>query len=179
MKKIMIIVMMLAAWPALAQTSTSFKVEEHVFNAGGHPSDGDVMASTGFRITLDAIGESVGGSGLNSASFRMDGGFGVAYSPPGEIQGLGFTDHETLTWNREKSAGVYNLYRDQISNLSGLGSGSCEQNDLPGETATDFSVPAQNTGYFYLVTVENRIGEEGTKGSDSADNVRPNLSACP
>jgi hypothetical protein len=179
MKKIVIVILMLATWPVLAQTSTSFKAEENVFNAGGHPSGGAVMASTGFRITLDAIGESVGGSGLSSASFRMDGGFGAAYRPPGEIQGLGFTDHETLTWNPEKSAGVYNLYRDLISNLSGLGYGSCEQNDLPGATTTDVSTPAENNGYFYLVTAENRIGEEGTKGSDSSDSVRQNLPACP
>jgi hypothetical protein len=137
------------------------------------------MTSAGFRITLDAIGENVVGSGLSSASFRMDGGFGAAYLPPGEIQGLGFTDHETLTWNPEKSAGVYNLYRDLISNLSGLGYGSWEQYDLHGETATDASTPAQSDGYFYLVTAENRINEEGTKGNDNADVVRQNLALCP
>ena len=75
-----------------AQTSAGFKVEEHVFNAGGHATN-----SPSFRITMDAIGESATGSAINSTAFRMEGGLVAAYTPPGEVPGLGFSDHETLT----------------------------------------------------------------------------------
>jgi hypothetical protein len=174
MNTILIVLLALTAWPVMAQTSASFKVEESVFNAGSQPA-----GSTSFSITLDAIGESAGGPDLSSASFRVDGGFVAAYPPPGEVLGLGFADHETLTWNPEKSAGVYNLYRDLVSNLSGLGYGSCQQQDLTGATATDPTSPPLHDGYFYLVTAENRIAEEGTKGKDSEDVARPNPAPCP
>jgi len=43
---------------------------------------------------------------------------------------------------------------------------------LAGENATDASIPAAATGYFYLVTAENRLAEEGTKGSNSTGGER-------
>ena len=64
----------------------------------------------------------------------------------------------------DTSTGVYNLYRDPLSSLSGLGFGACQQLDLPTETATDVDVPSAGVGFFYLVTAENRLAEEGTKG---------------
>jgi len=164
---------------APAQTSSSFKLEEHVFNAGGHPESGQIMTSASFRITLDALGESVVGPGLSSPSYRMDGSFGSAYPPPGEVRNLLFTDAVTLEWESESSVGVYNLYRDELSVLSVLGYGECEQYDLPGETATDTDAVPVDGGYFYLVTAENRLGEEGTKGADSAGGPRPNSDPCP
>jgi hypothetical protein len=165
---------------AAAQVSTSYKLTEHVFNAGGHPAEGVMLTSTSYRVTLDAIGDSVTGYGLSSASYRMDGSFGFCFPPPGEVTGLHFTDHQTLVWDAERSVGVYNLYRNLMSVLSGGDTGTCEQHDLTATTATDTDpAPSAGDGFFYLVTAENRLAEEGTKGWRSSGSERPNPLPCP
>ena len=167
----------------LAQTSTSFKLEEYTLNAGGTPSQGVELTSTSFSITLASIGDTVVAIGLASSSFEMDVGFDAAYPPPGEVAatcGAGgepcllFTDSETLTWPAEPSAGVYNLYRDD----TGDGFGDCEEQDIAGTTTTDSSTPTAGNAFFYLATVENRLGEEGTKGFESGGTERQGT-ACP
>jgi len=112
-------------------------------------------------------------------------GFDAAYPPPGEVAAtcgasgepcLVFTNSETLTWPAERSAGVYNLYRDNISN----GFGDCEEQDITGTTTTDTAIPT--TAFFYLATVENRLAEEGTKGFQSNATERvggTGLPVCP
>jgi hypothetical protein len=162
-----------------AQTSSSYKLEEHVFNAGGHPEAGTVLSSASYRVTIDAVGECVVGTGLGSASYSMDSGFVPAYPPPGEVLNLRFANDTTLQWDPEPSVGVYNLYRDLLGGLSGLGYGDCVQQDLGDETATDSEDPPAADGYFYLVTAENRLAEEGTKGWDSSNDERPNPDPCP
>lgn len=179
MKKMIALSMILVTLPALAQESPSYKLTEHVLNAGGHPDSGTVMTSAGFRISLDAMGEGIVGNNLSGPSFRMDGGFGTAYPPPGEVSGLSFSDKQILNWNPERSVGVYNLYRDLMSNLSGLGYGECHEQDMVVATVTDADEPPGNDGYFYLVTAENRLGEESVKGSDSGGATRVNASPCP
>jgi hypothetical protein len=179
MKKIIFLAMLLATWPVMAQSSASFNLEEHAFNAAGHPLDGTVLTSASFKVSLDAIGDAALGNTMSSASFRMDGGFVGTYRPPGEVPRLRFTAHDTLEWDPEKSVGVYNLYRDLMSNLSGLGYGDCERRDLVSETATDTDAPPLEDGYFYLVTAENRLGEEGTKGFNGGGTERPNPAPCP
>ena len=178
MKQILIPLVLLLAFPVLAQESTSYRLREHTFNSGGHPSGGLVLVSTSYKISLDTVGDSVAGRNLASTSYHMDGSFAVGYPPPGEVLGLRFTDSRTLVWKPEKSTGVYNLYRDLMSNLSGLGYGQCEQQDLTDETTTDTDEPQAGDGYFYLVTAENRLDEEGAKGQDS-DDIEREGTACP
>ncbi len=169
MRPTMIFVGLVLTTVALAQTSTSFTLEEHTFNAGGTPSQGVDLTSGSFSITLVSIGDTVVATGLSSASFEADVGFDAAYPPPGEVAAacgagepcLVFTDSETLTWPAEPSAGIYNLYRDDISN----GFGDCEEQDIAGTTTTDPATPT--TAFFYLATAKNRLGEEGTKGFQS------------
>ncbi|MCP3995155.1 MAG: hypothetical protein GY722_08830 [bacterium] len=157
----------------LAQTSTSYTLEEYTFNGGGAPAQGVQPASAGYSITIASIGDDVVATGMSGGSFQLDAGFDVAYPPPGEVATacgdlgeacLMFTDADTLNWPGERSAGVYNLYRDLHSSLLGLGFGQCEQQDLGGVTATDSDPVPTGDGFFYLVTAENRLGEEGTKG---------------
>jgi len=178
----------LSAFPpvAFAQTSTNYKLVEHSINAAGHPAQGTILVSTGgavgFRITLDAAGEAVVGPTMTNlgGTFRMDGGFLLAYPPPGEVANLQLSaDEVTLSWNSEKSFGDYNLYRDLLSSLSGVGYGLCEQSAITATSTTDAGVPPTGDGYFYLVTARNRLREEGTKGFDSAGAERPNPSPCP
>jgi hypothetical protein len=152
-----------------AQQSTNFKLDEHVFNSGGSPvsGTGSSLSSTNFRVRLSSLGEGLIGPALSSASFRVDSGFTQGLLPPGETGGLIFTSQDTLEWSAHLSAGTYNLYRGLHSNLTGLGFGQCEQQGLTGTGATDADPVPVGDAFFYLVTVENRLGEEGTKGSRS------------
>jgi len=163
----------------LGQESASYKLQESVLNAGGNPSDGAILASTSFRVTLDSVGEPLLGRALSSGSFRLDGGFVSAYPPPSEVVGLRFDDRSTLAWLSEPSVGVYNLYRDLLSALGGGGYGDCSQRDLPEPGATDAGAPPAGNGWFYLATAKNRLREEGTMGKNSAGTERPNLAPCP
>ena len=176
---------LLLSGTALAQTSTNFTLEEYTLNSGGTPSQGVDLTSASFSITLASIGDTVVATGLSSSSFEADVGFDAAYPPPGEVAPtcgasgepcLVFTDSETLTWPAEPSAGVYNLYRDDISN----GFGDCEEQDIAGTTTTDTAIPT--TAFFYLATVKNRLAEEGTKGFQSNATERlggTGLPVCP
>lgn len=169
----------LMAAPALAQQSPSYTLEEFVLNAGGHPKDGAILASASFHVRLDAVGDAIAGPGLSGPSLRVDGGFVGAYPPPGEVLGLRFIDSATLLWRPERSIGVYNLYRDLLSALSGGNYGTCRQYDLAAETAIETGAPPTGNGWFYLVTAENRLREEGTKGRSSAGTERSNPLPCP
>ena len=178
--------LLLALGTASAQTSASFQLEEYTLNAGGTPSQGTEVVSASFRMTVSSIGDTVSAAGLGSTSFQLDSGFAVAYPPPGEVAAmcggagacLAFTDLQTLIWPTERSAGLYNLYRDDMS----AGYGVCEQQDLGATTATDLSAPSTDNAFYYLVTVENRLAEEGTKGFQSGAIERlgaTDLLACP
>ncbi len=183
MKKIIVLFLLflgnLVLSQAFAQESENFKLREQVFNEGGHPKDGTVLTSDNFKITISSIGEITDNSKLTSDSFYLEGGFVSSYPPPGEVVGLHFhSDHETLEWNPEKSKGSYNLYRDLLGNLSDYG--ICKEYGITGETTTDSEDPSmEEVCYFYLVTVKNRLDEEGVKGYDSSDVERPNPYPCP
>lgn len=164
--------------PGLAQQSTSFVLTEHVLNAGGAPVQGTALTSTSFRMTLAALGDGVVARGLTSASYGADISFVPAYAPPGEVMNLDFADATTLVWDAEPSVGHYNLYRDLASALPGLGYGACLDPLVVVETATDTAVPPDGAIYFYLVTAENRLLEEGTKGYSSAGAERQGTD-CP
>jgi hypothetical protein len=165
--------------PAWGQQSASYGAREHAFNAGGHPAGGTVLASSGYRVTLDAVGDRVGGRSLGSASFHVDGGFATAYPPPGEVLDLRFADRVTMRWAPDRSVGSYAVYRDLTSMLPASGYGYCHQHGLTDATATTGDSPVPGDGWFYLVTARNRLGEEGTKGRRSNGAERGNPTACP
>jgi len=163
---------------AEAQTGASFEVTEHVINAGGHPLDASRPASASFRISHDAVGDAAVRSMFSSASYRADGGFVVRYAPPGEVNGVQFLDKINLTWSHEPSIGTYNLYRNTLASLPG-DYGSCYQSALVGPPFGETDAPAPGSGWHYLITAENRLREEGTKGRRSDGVERPNATACP
>jgi hypothetical protein len=134
------------ALPALAQTSASYHLNEHVLNAGGQPAGGTALSSASFRVRLEAIGDPVVGTGMTSASFHGTGGFVGDYPPPGEVQGLAFTSPTAMVWSPEKSVGHYEVYRDLISALGSGGTGTCFQSSLTTEAATDATSPAVGNG---------------------------------
>lgn len=164
-----------ASPPAFAQQSASFRAEEYVRNAGGTPQNGASAASASFRITLSSLGDGLALGGLSSASFRADGSFVAAYPPPGEVEGLLLQDSQTLVWSPEPSVGTYNVYRGTVA----AGHyGVCLLPDVAASGASDAAVPAGGGAFLYLVTAENRLREEGTKGSTSAG-VQRGGAVCP
>ena len=115
-------------------------------------------------------------------------GFAASYPPPGEVGGscsgggatcLTFPDSETLVWPAERSAGTYNLYRGLLSAIVGSGFGECSQVSLTTTTTTDTEAVPSQDGFYYLVTVVNGLGEEGTKGNRSDGGDRLNATPCP
>jgi hypothetical protein len=169
-----LLVILLAVTPTLAMESTSYQITDQTFNSGGDL----LLTSSSYQITLTSLGDGVAEVGLASPSYQMDGSFAVGYPPPGEVANLTFVGPDTLVWDPARSSGDYNLYRDVLSNLTSLGYGACEQQNLVDATATDSDPVSAGSGYFYLVTVNNRLGEEGTKGADSSDLAREG-NVCP
>jgi hypothetical protein len=167
-----------AATPGFAQQSASFRLSESALNAGGRPEQGLIATSASYRMTLDAIGDTVAGAALVSLSFSMSPGLVSAYPPPGEVVNVRLSDPTTLAWDPEKSAGVYNLYRGTVGSLPGT-YGSCYQLSLTSNTTTDTISPPPSQIWFYLVTVENGLWEEGTKGYASNGAQRGNPTPCP
>lgn len=167
-----------AALPALSQQSASFDLGERTLNAGGNPQDGAILTSASYRISLDAIGDPVAIVGLSSSSYQIDAGLVVAYPPPGEVLDLRFTSNTTLVWTPERSVGGYGVYRGLVSSLPG-GYGTCLQSNLPSAQATDTATPPPGQAYFYIVTAENRLDAEGTKGHATGGIERVNPAPCP
>jgi hypothetical protein len=163
---------------AHAQTSASYTMQEYTINAGGRPSQGTITTSASFRVTLDAIGDGVIGSGLSSDSYKMAAGFAAPHRPAGEVMGLIAKDHRTFQWDWEPTSTAFNFYRDPLSLLP-TEFGACLASRATTNSWGDASVPAAGTGWFYLVTGENLLWEEGTMGAASSGAERPNTAPCP
>ncbi len=155
--------LLLLSGSALAQTSTSYVLEENSFNSGGNPVDGFTASSASFQLSLDAIGD-INAHGLSSTSFLLDSGFVGAYPPPLEVINLIFTGVNDFEWDPFPGIGTYNVYRGVIGGFD-PGYGACSQTGLTTNSASDGD-PITSPGFFYLVTTENRLAAEGTKGSN-------------
>ena len=177
-KVVICLAVLLSTSTALAQQSPGYVLEEYTFNAGGHPGGGVTLQSPNFRLSLDSMGAGFGAESLSAASFTMNAGFVSSFRAPGEVANLRLLNATTLTWDAEPSAGTYSLYRGFMSTLPGLGYGGCRQQDIATPGATDSDPVPSSGGFFYLVTVENRLDEEGTKGFRSNGVERTGL-VCP
>jgi hypothetical protein len=164
--------------PALGQTSAGYRMTEHAFNDGGRPAAGLIATSPGFRLTVDSIGGSLRGTALSSPSFRMRLGIVPETNAPGEVHNLRFLDRTTMVWDPDPSAGVYNVYRADSVTLP-VSFGSCYQPGLAATQAGDPAQPPPGIGWFYFVTAENGLSEEGTKGFSSSGAERSNTAPCP
>jgi hypothetical protein len=159
-----------------AQSSTNYQNQEHTVNSGGNPSP--VLTSTNYSVTLSSIGDGLSGPGMSSTGYSMDGGFPAPYPPPGEVLDLQFASKASFGWDPEVSVGSYSVYRGLVSGLSS-GYGTCLAQGLTSTQATDATTPSAGQCFFYLVTAENRIAEEGTLGNQSNGTPRPNTAPCP
>jgi len=161
----------------LGQSSTSYTVSDHNFNSGGHPAGGQIPSSASYRLTLDVVGSPATGDPMTGPSYTAGGGFAASYLPPGEVAAIWFGDLQTLNWDAESSTGTYNVYRDSLSNLPDYS--GCWREDLVATTTIDTESPATGQGYFYLVTAENLLSEEGSRGNDSTGTERTAGAVCP
>lgn len=160
---------------AAAQSSTNYRISDHAFNNGGGP---DGPASPNYQMKLHAIGDGVAATQLGSASFLVQGSFVPAYRPPGEVQGLDFSNNITLVWDPEPSVGDYLVYRSDPTLLSTGDTGYCLASGLQESLVYEPFDPDPGTAWFYLVTARNRLDEEGTKGYRSNGSERPNPGPC-
>jgi matrixin len=105
--------------------------------------------------------------------------------PPGEAGNLVFNDATHLAWEALAGALAYNVYRGELGTLvdadkSGAadGYGACLDAGVASAVDTDPSIPADGSGFYYLVTGRNSVGE-GSLGQASSGAPRPNTSPCP
>ena len=100
---------------------------------------------------------------------------------PGEVTGLRWTSRTNLTWDPYGAAALYHVYRGNlrgsVPRLSYGHFGACYASPAtPG--VSEPGPPDAAAGWFYLVTVENASGSEGTLGFASAAE-RSNFNPCP
>ncbi len=174
---VLILIVLSATW-VTAQQSPTYKLEEHAFNSGGEPGGDNQMISKSFKITLASIAEPASAIYLSSAGFRMDVGFDPIFPAPGEVAGLGFTNKTDMTWSVEHSAGTYNLYRQVLSSFVTGTALDCLQKGYVTPSAQDLDPAPTADGFAYLVTVRNRLREEGTTGQASTGLPRATV-PCP
>jgi hypothetical protein len=176
-----VVVTLALASPVLGQSSANFKLDEHAFNAGGHPNEGVILTSASFKVSLDALGDGVARLGLTSSNFRMEAGLVASYPPPGEVRGFAILgDKQTMFWDPEPSVGVYNLYAGSLTGLTGSGNyGTCLVWDITGTMTADTTTPTAGEGRIYLVTAENRLAEEGPAGWTTGGSERTPAPPCP
>ena len=177
-RALLVLLLTLSGADALAQQSASHSLEEHVFNAGGHPHASGSPGSASHRLTLGSLGDPFRMRRYFGSTFLLDGGFVLTYPPPGEIRNLRFTDPTTLVWDPDPSAGRYHVYRDTLAALGALGYGLCAQRNLLVPTATEELPLPAGSGFFFLVTVESRLAEEGSKGFNDSG-VERTGTLCP
>jgi hypothetical protein len=177
MRQASVCLAILLVFPVLALEGESFKITDHTINAGGNTAV--VLASSSYRLTLSAVGDAVIGPWMSSAAYTANSGFASGYPAPGEVHDLLFTGKQALVWTAEPSAGEYDLYRAALDDIVGSGHGACYQLGIPHPYTTEQDSPSGGDGYFYLVTVKNRLEEAGTKGWDSAGIERPTSDPCP
>lgn len=169
----------LARPQAWAQSSPSYRLTGQVLNAGGRPEQAIVPASPGYRLTLESIGGDFSGVAQSAPSYRISGGLAALGAPPGEVAGLEvLPDRVTLQWSAEPRSMVYNVYRGALATPPG-GFGICVHARVEATVVVEAEDPPVGAGFFYLVTGENLLEEEGTKGSTSDGTERANPAPCP
>lgn len=164
---------------AFAQQSASHSISDATLNAGGSPRDGTALVSASHQVTLSSLGGFAARRGLQSASNFMDGGFVSGYVPATEVHGVSWLDHETMQWSAHVAAGDYAVYRDSLAALAAGDYGDCHTHDISSTSVYDTDLPPAGSGFFYLVSVENRLEEEGTLGSSSTGDERVPAAECP
>lgn len=164
---------------AVAQQSEGYRLSEYVFCAGGGPRTEGEPGSTGYRISSSMIGQQFGADEVRGSLQVHYPGYQTSWAPPVEVFGLRFDAPASLHWDAAPLADHYHVYRDPLEVLGSGTCGSCQQHTVYGMTTTDVAEPSSGSGFLYLICASNRLGEEGTRGSDSDGVARPPSDPCP
>jgi len=89
-----------------------------------------------------------------------------------------------FAWGDEPTVDTWNIYRAPLPGLSAANYGTCFLSGLPTPGFTDPASPALGQGFAYFVagkytSAASGLSIEGSLGTDSAGNVRPNIAPCP
>lgn len=98
--------------------------------------------------------------------------------PPEAALDLGFTGKPDMEWGGSLEATHYAMYRGPFGGAPWSYAHTCLYPSVPSPSATDASTPPAAQGFYYLVSGRNECGE-GTLGTNSAGQTRPNASPCP
>ncbi len=100
---------------------------------------------------------------------------------PGEVENLRWDSDFRLLWDAVPGAVEYHVYRKDLASLSYQAFATC-RDDLDGDRTDlqldDLEDPAAQSGFSYLITAEDGLGQKGTLGFSSATE-RSNFTACP
>jgi hypothetical protein len=100
---------------------------------------------------------------------------------PAATANLHWTSKTSMAWDPTPGAAEYHLYRGMAAALGYGNYGVCRDDLDPvrtDTTATDPSLPATATAFFYLVTAENGAHREGSLGLGTCAE-RSFLNRCP
>jgi YD repeat-containing protein len=98
-------------------------------------------------------------------------------APPAEPSSLNLNSATALSWSMSADALAYNLYRGDVSSLSGGSYGDCQDGNLESLATTDAEKPIPGQAYFYLVSAMNEDGESAA-GHDSSGAAHPPATRC-
>lgn len=172
-------ILCLSTGVALAQSGPTYRLEELTMNAGGHPADGVGLTSSSYRMSLDALGEASVAPRLRGSVYSMDAGFARCFPPPAEVQQVVvLADKTTFAWAPDPSVGAYRVYFGDVRNVR-WDEGTCLMAGIDPEFTTPDHFPEPGETFFYLITAQNTLLEEGTTGYDSAGTPRDAPVPCP
>jgi hypothetical protein len=99
-------------------------------------------------------------------------------TPPAIGATLEFQTTDALTWEKSPAAATYNVYRGSIDGAPWIYDHACFASGRTTPDASDTAVPLEGRAFYYLVSVRNDCGE-GSLGSGSGGQPRPNDAPCP
>ena len=86
-------------------------------------------------------------------------------------------DKQTFSWTSIPQASSYNVYKGVQNGPWSTYNHTCLENNSPDTSSTDAAEPAPGQLFYYLIDGENTCGE-GSLGTDSSNNQRPNPNPC-
>lgn len=98
-------------------------------------------------------------------------------APPAEPSSLNLNSATALSWSTSANALAYNLYRGDVSSLSGGSYGDCQDGNVESTATADAEKPIPGQAYFYVVSAMNEDGESAA-GRDSSGVAHPPATRC-
>ena len=144
--------------------------------------DADPSITNATSWYRDADGDAHGDPGMVQAACEQPAGHvpdgadcddtnGAVWSVPGEVGSVAFADATTITWSPPAAPGGsspgYDLLRADTP--TDFEVGECVASGTTNATAVQTAVPAEDTGFYYLLRAENSCGRGALgAGSDGA-----------